>query len=176
MIKEFAIYPVSQVLIHDGEQIKTKYSIPKALPQNVSMIHWKCKNGGSFYRLSTDSENVPLEETQENYQKWVAPFVTLYERVRPDKELEQAKAERTEAVKAIKVKVDGMMFDGDEVAQSRMTRAITAAETAGLTQTTWVLADNTVATVTKEQLKQALSKAMLMMSDLWTAPYKDQKE
>ena len=86
-----------------------------------------------------------------------------------------AKRERAIKVAAIKVEVDGMTFDGDESAQSRMARAITAAETAGLESTVWVLADNTVATVTKAQLQQALSKAMLAMAELWTAPYSEAK-
>ena len=84
-----------------------------------------------------------------------------------------AKRERAAKVAALKVEVDGMTFDGDEAAQSRMARAITAAETAGLESTVWVLADNTVQTVTKVQLQQALSKAMLAMSKLWTEPYQD---
>ena len=91
-------------------------------------------------------------------------------------ELETAKAERAEKVKQIKVEVDGMLFDGDEAAQSRMTRAITAAETTGLTKTVWVLADDTVAEVTKEQLQQALAKAMVAMSELWTIPYTNNKD
>lgn len=82
-----------------------------------------------------------------------------------------AKRERAAKVAAITVEVDGMTFDGDEQAQSRMTRAITVAETAGLESTVWVLADNTVATVTKVQLQQALAKAMIAMSELWTYPY-----
>lgn len=86
-----------------------------------------------------------------------------------------AKRERAIKVAAIKVEVDGMTFDGDESAQSRMARAITAAETAGLESSVWVLADNTVATVTKAQLQQALSKAMLAMAELWTAPYSEVK-
>lgn len=86
-------------------------------------------------------------------------------------ELAIAKRERAAKVAAITVEVDGMTFDGDEQAQSRMARAITAAETAGLESTVWVLADNTVATVTKVQLQQALAKAMIAMSELWTYPY-----
>ena len=85
--------------------------------------------------------------------------------------LAQAKAERADAVAAIKVEVDGMTFDGDEKAQSRMTRAIQAAEFTGVESTQWVLADNTVAEVTVAQMKQALAKAMTAMGELWTKPY-----
>lgn len=107
---------------------------------------------------------------------WAQYGVTYSEReLTPEEqeaqELAIAKRERAAKVAAITVEVDGMVFDGDEQAQSRMARAITAAETAGLESTVWVLADNTVATVTKVQLQQALSKAMLAMAELWTYPY-----
>lgn len=107
---------------------------------------------------------------------WAQYGVTYSEReLTPEEqeaqELSIAKRERAAKVAAITVEVDGMTFDGDEQAQSRMARAITAAETAGLESTVWVLADNTVATVTKVQLQQALAKAMIAMSELWTYPY-----
>ena len=69
-----------------------------------------------------------------------------------------------------------MVFDGDETAQSRMARALTAAEAAGQSSTIWVLADNTVATVTKAQLAQALALSMQEMGKLWTVPYKEKAE
>ena len=106
---------------------------------------------------------------------WAQYGVTYSEReLTPEEQEAQnlaiAKRERAAKVAAIKVEVDG-----DESAQSRMARAITAAETAGLESTVWVLADNTVATVTKAQLQQALSKSMLAMAELWTAPYSEAK-
>lgn len=111
---------------------------------------------------------------------WAQYGVTYSEReLTPEEQEAQnltiAKRERAAKVAAIKVEVDGMRFDGDESAQSRMARAITAAETAGLESTVWVLADNSVATVTKAQLQQALSKAMLAMGELWTEPYTEGK-
>lgn len=107
---------------------------------------------------------------------WAQYGVTYSEReLTPEEQEAQnlaiAKRERAAKVAAITVEVDGMVFDGDEQAQSRMARAITAAETAGLESTVWVLANNTVATVTKVQLQQALAKAMIAMSELWTYPY-----
>lgn len=86
-------------------------------------------------------------------------------------ELEKAKIERAETVERLKVEVDGMTFDADETSQTRMTRAIAAADATGLTETVWVLADNSVAKVTLDQMKQALAKAMLAMADVWTIPY-----
>lgn len=113
---------------------------------------------------------------------WAALGVTYIEEPDPEPteeekaaaKLEEAKRIRAAQVAAIVVEVDGMSFNGDEDSQSRMTRAIIAADTAGLDSTVWVLANDTVATVTKEQLKQALAKSMLEMGSLWTVPYEDE--
>ena len=85
-----------------------------------------------------------------------------------------AKAERAKAVAAITVEVNGMTFDGDETAQGRMARAITMFQASSLpedTTTAWVLADNTVAQVTVNQLAQALLLAGQKQTELWTVPY-----
>lgn len=87
-----------------------------------------------------------------------------------------AKAERSDAVSRITVEVDGMIFDGDEKSQDRMSRAITMFTSSGLpadTTTAWVLADNTVAQVTIGQLTQALLLAGQKQTELWTKPYED---
>lgn len=90
--------------------------------------------------------------------------------------MRQAKASRSDAVSRITVEVDGMMFDGDEKSQDRMSRAITMFTSSGLpadTTTAWVLADNTVAKVTIDQLTQALLLAGQKQTELWTIPYED---
>lgn len=89
--------------------------------------------------------------------------------------LAQAKAERAEAVEAITVEVDGMVFDGDEESQTRLSRTISAAVALGVdletyTQT-WVLADNTIAQPTIKQLAEALKLAGEAQTALWTVPY-----
>ena len=94
-----------------------------------------------------------------------------------EKELQAAKSERADAVSKITVEVDGMTFDGDETAQTRMGRTIAAAVALGVdidtyTQT-WVLADNTVAEPTIKQLAQALKLAGEAQTALWTVPYED---
>ena len=86
-------------------------------------------------------------------------------------ELDKAKTERAQKVGSIVVEVDGMLFDGDEASQDRMSRALHAAEITGMTSTEWVLYDNTIATVTKEQLEKAFSQAILLQGELWTKPY-----
>jgi hypothetical protein len=85
------------------------------------------------------------------------------------KQLLTAKAEREDYVKRIVVEVDGMMFDGDEVSQDRMARSIIALDLGEKVQ--WVLADNTIAQVTRAQLREALRKAGTAQTAIWSDPY-----
>lgn len=118
-----------------------------------------------------DFDALGLAVTVEEYD----PIDELTPEQREQYELAQAKRERAKAVANLKVEVEGMVFDGDEEAQSRMTRAIQVAEITGMESTEWVLADNTVATVTVKQMKEALSKSMLAMGELWTVPYQQKQ-
>ena len=150
-----------QIYEYKGKRYTSEYAVRDAL--------WEQEN--------VAFGNVPYEDAEDF---WARLGVTVS--AEPDPEptpeqiLAQAKRERAEKVNRIKVDVDGMTFDGDEVSQSRMARALTAALTAGQSSTTWVLADNTVATVTKEQLAEALTKSMLEMSKVWTDPYEEEKQ
>lgn len=75
------------------------------------------------------------------------------------------KANRPALVQVIKVTVDGMEFDGDEISQTRMSRAIVVMD--DFEVVTWTLADNTYEIVTKAQLTQALKLAGLAQTALW---------
>ena len=77
---------------------------------------------------------------------------------------------REEKVKNIKVTTtSGKVFDGDETSQDRMTRAINIANITGDTETQWKLADNSIVTVTLDELKEALSLSGQEMSRIWLA-------
>lgn len=78
-----------------------------------------------------------------------------------------AKKLRDAAVAAIKVTVNGKVFDGDEVAQGRIARAVAAAESAAISAYQWKLADNSVVAVSLDELKQALALAFQAQSELW---------
>ena len=78
-----------------------------------------------------------------------------------------AKKLRDTAVAAIKVTLNGKVFDGDEVAQGRIARAVAAAESAAISTYQWKLADNSVAAVSLDELKQALALAFQAQSALW---------
>lgn len=76
------------------------------------------------------------------------------------------KAQRAELVNNLKVTVDGMVFDGDEVSRSRMVTAIATAEDDNEV-VRWSLADNTVESVTSLQLKKALRLSGKEMENIW---------
>ena len=78
-----------------------------------------------------------------------------------------AKKLRDAVVAAIKVTVNGNVFDGDEVAQGRMARAVAAAEISGVGSYQWKLANDSFSEVTIEELKQALELAFRTQSELW---------
>lgn len=76
------------------------------------------------------------------------------------------KVERQARVNTITVEVGGLVFDGDEDSQNRMARAVTAADT--LTETIeWTMHDNSVATVTAQQLKTACRLAVEAQTAIW---------
>lgn len=107
--------------------------------------------------------------------------ITVSEYVPTEEELlEQAKVERAKAVSKIIVEVDGMKFDGDETAQTRMGRTISTALALGVDINTekrvWVLADNTVAEPTVAQLAEALRLAGDEQTRLWIVPYQSDSE
>ena len=93
----------------------------------------------------------------------------------PSETIEQREAikrEREAAVRKIIVTtLGGLVFDGDEASQARMSRAYIALQTKpdGFT-TKWVLADNTAVEVTKETLQEALALAGQAQTDIWELP------
>lgn len=117
-----------------------------------------------------------LRRTLEFYGYVVGPELLTPEEVSVA-ELTAAKEERAAAVGALIVTVDGMDFNGDEVSQSRMTRAVLLAVAFGkdmdTTTTKWVLADDTVAYPTIRQLAKALMLAGEEQTRVWDEPYKE---
>ena len=82
---------------------------------------------------------------------------------------DELKAERAAKVMAIKVTTAaGNTFDGDEVSQGRMSRAVIAlgAAPAGTT-VNWVLSDNTVLNATQAELTEALLLAGQAQAAIW---------
>lgn len=107
------------------------------------------------------------------YEKGFAPAIP------DDVQLARSKETRSKDVGNIAVTVDGMVFDGDEKSQERMSRKINIARANEISMDTsldWVLADNTIAQVTLRQLAKAALLAGQKQSELWTMPYKKSKK
>lgn len=150
--------------LYKGQKYHSAYQLRQAIYEQERIAYGEVETQEDFKALGLDvviEEYDPVDEmTQEQKDQY---------------ELAQAKRERDKALANLKVEVEGMIFDGDEDSQSRMTRAIQVAEITGMETTEWVLADNTVETVTVKQMKEALSKSMLAMGELWTVPYKQKR-
>lgn len=75
------------------------------------------------------------------------------------------KMRRQSLVDEITVRIDGMLFQGDELSQGRMLRR--ADTLVGGESAEWVLADNSVALVTADQLRAAAREAVDEMGRIW---------
>jgi hypothetical protein len=70
----------------------------------------------------------------------------------------EAKQAKELALNSITVTTtSGKVFDGKDLDQQRMMSAIMSADVVGITETYWKLADNSVAMVTLDELKEALA-------------------
>ena len=165
----------------------------ETLPNKIEKLDYdkgnkSCYINGKFFKNTTNEyaervlnsidsliSNKEKREEEKRKQEEADRLANMTQEEKEALALEQAKNERAEAVSKIIVTVDGMDFDGDETAQTRMGRTVSAAVALGVdietyTQT-WVLANNTVATPTIKQLAQALKLAGEKQTELWTVPY-----
>lgn len=78
------------------------------------------------------------------------------------------KAKKKELLDTIIVEVNGKVFDGDETARNNMLASIQASQLLAIESTYWKLADNTVAEVTSEEIKEALALAIQRVGEIVT--------
>lgn len=118
--------------------------------------------GKTIYKIgTTETDEVEFEgELEKGWTLEPTPEFLKAEAI------QEAKASKAMQVYELKVTVDGMEFDADEISQGRMARAVAASESP-LETTLWKLADNTVAEVTAAQLKQALRLAGIAQTQIW---------
>ena len=79
------------------------------------------------------------------------------------------KADRQAQVDSIIVTTAVGDWDGDEISQSRMSRAILSMNDTD--STLWIMADNTTATVTKANLTEALKLSSEAQTSMWIRPW-----
>lgn len=96
----------------------------------------------------------PLQPEVKTVDDVLAPYArTIY------------KMDRQQKLDSLTVEVDGMIFDGDEDSQNRMSRAAFSMSDDDLIG--WVLNDNSSVQVSKAQLCQALKLAGTKQTELW---------
>ena len=113
--------------------------------------------------------------TDEEYQAAYDAEIAAREQKLQAALLTSAKTARQTEVDAIVVTTsDGKKFDGDEMSQTRMARAIVAMN--DVDQIDWVLSDNSVVKVNKALLSEALRLAGQAMTEIWVKPYQPSGE
>ena len=142
------------------------------------MSNYKLTNTTSILRVEDGAiiPNDPANTDYAAYLAWRAEGNTPdpVDPPTPEELLAAAKALRQATVDSITVTTQsGKQFDGDELSQDRMNKAISVAAITGLASCAWVLADNVPTVVTVDELKEALALSFQAMGAVWAKPYED---
>jgi biopolymer transport protein ExbD len=177
MIKEYRLRETGEVVTE--EQYRGRFpelSLPETLsPQDADYIHpISPPEVGQYEYFIPDG----IKQNSEGLWEYAYLVLSL-----PQEEIDHAiaveanrvkgekKAARAAAVFAITVTTQaGNVFDGDEMSQNRMARAILALQSTGTPNTNWVLADNSVIEATVAELSEALALAGAKQTELWIVP------
>lgn len=125
----------------------------------------------AMIRSENPNSRIPIPMTEES-------AISLGYAVQPATQEELAEQARNEFKSSRQLAVDSIVvttsagrdFNGDEISQNRMARAILAMQAANVESTIWVLADNSPVSVTVAELAQALALAGSAQSALWVMP------
>lgn len=165
------IVPEDRYIQVDGRGLNFDYpSNP-----NIHAIQWYGDHG-IVEQKTGGSRPTILEEVQFFVDLWEQEKIKSdtplpIEPDSPEKIMKRKKGERQKDVEKLSVTTQsGKAFDGNELAQDRMARAILALEP--LEKTMWVLADNTIdMQVSREELREALRLAGAAQTAIWAIPY-----
>lgn len=142
---------------------------------NIHAIQWYGDHGVVEQKVG-GSRSTTIEEVQYFIELWEQERIKVdtpptIEPDSPEKIMRRKKADRQKDVdKLIITTQSGKAFDGNELAQDRMARAILALDP--LEKTMWVLADNTIdMQVSREELREALRLAGAAQTAIWAIPY-----
>ena len=155
------------------------YCTPEALIKDGKADLFKIVRVTQVDQPTFDSttQNVSLEGAEliegKWKQKWVITDLTP-EQIEINTANAEAQArevlknQRTQAVTNIKVSTAaGNTFDGDEVSQGRMARAIIALSTGLAPSVTWILANNNTIEATSAELTEALVLSGQAQASIW---------
>lgn len=122
---------------------------------NVNGEYVKTVSGDEAQCLANIGENETYKEVQEIRSH------SLYN------ESAYLKSLKLQKIDEIKVTVNAKVFDGNEVSQDRIMKAINVALITGDNTILWRLADNTNIEVTIDELREALTLANKEISRIW---------
>ena len=154
--KEIFVFPNEYYEVDEEGNKVLKEEVQKAIDEG------KIKPSFDLFKNQQIEQYQDIEVTEEDFKKFYAPYA-----------IEKLNKERDENLKHIVVTVNDVPFDGDEVSQTRMARAISILD--DNEKMWWVCADNKAREVTKENLKQALKLAGLKQTEIWNK-YKQLKD
>lgn len=78
----------------NNEQLNFAFDLPEELPSNLSQIIYHSYDNVIFYALDGNSASLLwVEKTDENWAKWIQPFIALWQTEKDQIEQEQAEAE-----------------------------------------------------------------------------------
>jgi hypothetical protein len=132
------------------------------MEKRIEILSVKTQKNGWLLNGTMSVPDAPGNKEREAILKWLAAGNTPEPEFTEEELLAQAqqtaKQEKLQALASVKVTTSsGKVFDGRDIDQQRMTSAILSANALNLTQTQWKLADNTIATVSLDELKEALA-------------------
>ena len=121
--------------------------------------------------LKNGAEIPQVNELYSVAQEWAdkngwADLPEWYGQPTPEQVYEQWKVDRQQAVDSIEVEHIGVIYQGDELSQTRMARSITALPD-DVTVVPWTAKDNTVHGLTRSDLRAILFDAGMQQALIW---------
>ena len=151
--------------IYEGVEMEIK-KVEGSYPEEFEKLR-----GGTFINLYP--EKIVTDDESDNYEYYQQFVYELrmdkLEEIARKMEEQILREEKHEALKTLVVTTkNGNVFDANLDARVNMNSAISASETSGKTESAWKLADNTVKTITLEELKEAHALAILAVGEIVT--------
>lgn len=133
---------------------KTTKKIVDILPDNATESNKFVVNNGYAFLEVTEDVFLVDGSFRDLTEDELSPIVS-----------EENKNIRTQAVRNIEVEHQGIIYEGDETSQNRMSRAISGMEDGDTIN--WIAKDDSIQILTKTALKAILRKAGIEQTKLW---------
>lgn len=165
--------PKSQKLMPDNFQhvFPTKQPFYNPVTSKIIEVAPIYEFGGYYQKWEVSSkftDSIELGTVEEQETKAIEEDIANTYRISLKKIREAAKEQRQVNVDSIIVTTTaGNSFNGDEISQNRMARAILALQSTGTPAILWVLADNLVIQASIAELSEALALSGAAQAAMW---------